>query len=94
MKLLRDCVLLQPLKPAEVSPGGIHYARPYLDDCTQYTVLAVGPGKLRNGARIPPEVRPGDRCLCHANRGNLHTFEDGRIIVRADQIEMVWPGPK
>jgi chaperonin GroES len=27
------------------------------------TVIAVGPGKIKRGKRIPPEVKPGDRVI-------------------------------
>lgn len=27
------------------------------------TVVAVGPGKIKRGKRIPPEVKPGDRVI-------------------------------
>lgn len=27
------------------------------------TVIAVGPGKIKRGRRIPPEVKPGDRVI-------------------------------
>jgi len=27
------------------------------------TVVAVGPGKIKNGKRVPPEIKPGDRVI-------------------------------
>jgi len=91
MKLLRDLVLLEPLQAPGFSPGGILYARPYRDDAKQWTVLAVGPGKRnKDGTRTLPQVRAGDRCLCNAAAGNRFAFDDGRVIVHADQVEMIW----
>lgn len=30
---------------------------------TKGVVVAVGPGKIQNGSRVAPEVKPGDRVL-------------------------------
>ena len=92
MKLLRNLVLLGPLPQPEKSAGGIALSASYSYDNWQYRVLAVGPGKrLRDGTILCPEVRPGDRCLFRPGVGNPYTFEDGRLIVEADQILMLWP---
>lgn len=92
MNPLRNLVLLEPL-PLEVrSPGGIFYSQSHTYDNWQYRVLAVGPGKRRkDGTNQRPEVRAGDRCLFRPGAGNRHVFEDGRLIVEAEQILMIWP---
>lgn len=92
MQLLGNTVLLEPLpKPAQ-SPGGVFYDLSRRDDRMQYYVRAVGPGrKLKDGTVLVPEVRVGDKCLCNPDRlGTRYAFEDGRIIVDADNIEMIW----
>lgn len=93
MQLLGNRVLLQPINTPEVSAGGILRPAQYQADTVQFTVMAVGPGRRKHGVCIPPEVRVGDRCLCHAARGSQATLEDGSIIVDASQVEMLWPPP-
>lgn len=91
MKPLGNLVLLEPLAKPVTSPGGIVLVDRYQDDRMQYTVVAIGPGRrLKDGCRLLPEVRPGDRCLCHTARINKQVLPDGRILVDADQILMVW----
>lgn len=92
MKLLGNSVLLEPLMPEKKSKGGIWYDMKRRDDRMQYWVLAVGPGRrLRGGLILPPEVRTGDRCLCNPDGlGIKHKFDDGRILVDAGIIQMIW----
>lgn len=94
IKLLGNRILVKPLKLAPKSPGGIFYVENYQDDRTQYEVLAVGPGKRnKRGEVIPPEVQVGDHIFAPLWRGNEYEFEDGRLIVDADQVQMVWRPP-
>lgn len=92
MKLLGNTVLLERLLPPLKSARGIHYPHQYQDDRMQYWVLAVGPGKLLpDGTRLCPEVRVGDKCLCNVDGlGVKHKFDDGRVLVDASIIEMIW----
>lgn len=91
MRLLGGTVLLEPLKPAAKSDGGIFYDMSRRDDRKQWRVLAVGPGRrLKNGTREAPEVRVGDKCLFNAGIGMRLKLEDGRVIADSDNIEMIW----
>lgn len=92
MKMLGNTALLSPLTPEPYSKGGIWYSGKHIPDKMQYRVDKIGPGKrLRGGLILPPPIRSGDFCLLNPNRvGVKHTFEDGRLIVDADQIEMIW----
>jgi len=92
MKLIGNTVLLEPLLPELRSRGGIWYDMKRRDDRMQFYVLEVGPGrKLRNGLILPPEVRVGDKCLCNQEGlGVRHKFEDGRVLVDAEIILMIW----
>lgn len=92
MILIGNTVLLAPLAKPAASDGGILYSHKHLDDRMQWWVWKVGPGKrLRNGLILPPEVRPGDRCLCPVDGlGVKHKFDDGWVIVDADLIQLIW----
>lgn len=94
-RLLGNTVLLKPLPFKTTSLGGL--ALPpnakYQPDQLQFTVLAVGPGRVvrKKGkvpVTIPIEVDPGDRVLLSQYHGNRFAFDDGSgcIIVDASEI--------
>lgn len=91
MRLLGNTVWLKPLPQETQSHGGIFYDMSRRDDRKQWIVVAIGAGrKLKDGTTLPPEVRPGDKCLCNVGIGNRYTFDDGSVIVEADQVELIW----
>lgn len=91
MRLIGNTVLLAPLPQRKMSDGGVALIERYQDDRKQWLVKAVGQGlRLKDGTRLPPEVRVGDKCLCNVGVGNRYTFDDGSVIVEADQIEAIW----
>ena len=93
LKPLGNTVLLAPMPPRTQSEGGIWFAPgQHRPDGMQFVVLEVGPGRrVRHGLLVPVPLRPGQRALVNPNRvGIKHTFEDGRILIDADRIEMVW----
>lgn len=92
MKILGNRALLEPLTPPTMSRGGVVFAPQHVHDQMQYRVLATGRGKrLKDGRWLAPPVRDGDRCLLNPNHvGVIHRFDDGRIIVDCDRIEMKW----
>ena len=91
MRLLGNRLLLRPLAQKKESAGGILLPQQYQDNEKCYEVLAVGPGKrLKDGSVRAPEIRVGDRILTNLYHGQLHTFENGDIILDASQVEMIW----
>lgn len=92
LKMLGTTVLLGPLAAAQTTAGGLHYPPGHAGDRWQWLVLAVGPGrKLKDGTRLLPEIRPGDKVLFNPDRcGARHTFGDGRVIAEYEHLEMIW----
>ncbi len=62
---LNDHVVVKPLKPEEVTKGGIVLPDTAREEKPeQGEVIAVGPGKLlENGQRAPMSVHVGDKVL-------------------------------
>ena len=57
---------------------------------TKGTVVAVGPGKVQNGARIAPEVKPGDKVLFNKPWGEDKKLEeDGKVYFLADEDDIL-----
>lgn len=61
MRPLSDRILVQPERRPNVVHG-VHMPDTFegKDEPRKGLVLAVGPGKWENGARVPMDVKPGD----------------------------------
>ncbi len=91
MKILGPRLLVEPLPQATHSAGGIAYAPNYRDDKKQHKVLAVGSGKRqKDGSLVPLEIIPGDHVLVELYTGQLHTFDDGKMIINASDVVAFW----
>ena len=54
------------------------------------TVIAVGSGKVQNGARVPLEVKPGDKVLFNKPWGEDKKIEeDGKVYFLADEDDIL-----
>jgi len=61
---LLDRVLVQRVKAESKTAGGIFLPESAVKELNEAKVLAVGPGGLdRDGKRIAPSVKPGDKVL-------------------------------
>jgi len=61
---LLDRVLVQRVKAEAKTAGGIFLPESAVKELNEAKVLAVGPGGLdRDGKRITPSVKPGDKVL-------------------------------
>lgn len=91
MRLLGPRLLVEPIPPLTTSTGGIVIPTAFNDNRMTFKVVAVGPGKrLKNGSVRPVEAQPGDKILCTQYHGNLHAFDDGKLIVDETDVVMVW----
>jgi chaperonin GroES len=61
---LLDRILVQRVKAEAKTAGGIFLPEAAVKDLNEAKVLAVGPGLLdKDGKRITPSVKPGDKVL-------------------------------
>ncbi len=59
------------------------------EEQTKGIVVAVGPGKFQNGARVAPDVKPGDKVLFSKRWGDDKKIEEGEktyFLVDEDNI--------
>lgn len=87
LRPVQDRVLIEVDEPEEMSPGGIVIPDKAKEKLPQRaTVLAVGPGLVKNGVRMPMTVKEGDKVLVERHHGD--TVEDGfkRLIVRESSV--------
>ena len=80
---MRNLIHVAPLPKKTRSSGGIHLLPHLNDDEKQYRVLARGP-------KVTEEIQPGCHVLANLYTDVKHHFEDGTMLIGADQCVAVW----
>ena len=85
-------LLIDPVE--EVSAGGIHlgHGAHEREQLIKATVLAVGPGKLHKGKRIPCGCRVGARVLLNRKWGRLNLTDPVRESTLGTEVVIVDDG--
>jgi chaperonin GroES len=84
---LEDRVVILPAEEAESKRGPLYIPDTAKEKPTQGEVLAVGPGRVEKGARIPMEVRAGDQVIYGKYSGTTYQVgDDELIIIKASDI--------
>src|SRR5688572_8428810 len=84
---LEDRVVILPAQEAESMRGPLYIPDTAKEKPTQGEVLAVGPGRIEKGARIPMEVKAGDQVIYGKYSGTPYQVgDDELIIIKASDI--------
>ena len=84
---LEDRAVILPAEEAESMRGPLYIPDTAKEKPTQGEVLAVGPGRMEKGARIPMEVTAGDQVIYGKYSGTPYQVgEDELIIIKASDI--------
>ncbi len=84
---LHDRVLIRRIEEKESIKGGIIIPDTAKEKPQEGEVIAVGAGKIEKGARIPLDVKAGDRVLFGKYSGNDIKIDDQEyLILREDEI--------
>jgi len=89
---LRDRVLVEPAKDAEMKKGGIIIPDTAKEKPQEGTVVAVGPGKRdKDGKVVPMEVKKGDKVLMPKYGGSEVKIDDKeyKIISEEDIVAVI-----
>jgi chaperonin GroES len=78
---LEDRVVVIPDDEAETMRGGLYIPDTAKEKPTQGEVLAVGPGRVEKGARVPMEVKVGDKVLYGKYSGTNITLEGEEVVI-------------
>jgi len=78
---LADRVSIRPMEEAEAMKGGLYIPDTAKEKPIQGEVIAVGPGKLEKGQRVPMELKVGDRVVYGKYTGSQVELEDEEIIL-------------
>ncbi|MBO7434914.1 co-chaperone GroES [bacterium] len=86
IKPLSDHVLVQRVESLS-QKGGIYIPESAKEKPQEAKVIAVGPGKVEDGKRVPLEVKVGDNVLITKWGGTEITYNDEKyIILREEDI--------
>ncbi len=84
---LEDRVVILPDEETETMRGGLYIPDTAKEKPTQGEVIAVGPGRVEKGARVPVDLKVGDRVIYGKYSGTPFTTEgDEVIIIKASDV--------
>ena len=84
---LEDRAVILPAEEAESMRGPLYIPDTAKEKPTQGEVLAVGPGRMEKGARIPMEIKAGDQVIYGKYSGTPYQVgDDELIIIKASDI--------
>ena len=84
---LEDRVVVMPDEDTETMRGGLYIPDTAKEKPTQGEVLAVGAGRVEKGARIPVDVKVGDKVLYGKYSGTNITLDgEDVVIIKASDI--------
>ena len=84
---LADRVVVKPLEEAETMRGGLYIPDTAKEKPQEGEIIAVGPGRVEDGKRVPMEVKVGDRVLYGKYSGTEVTLDgEQRLILRESDV--------
>ena len=78
---LSDRVVVKPLEETEQMRGGLYIPDTAKEKPIQGEVIAVGPGRMEKGQRVPMELKVGDRVVYGKYTGSQVELEEEEIIL-------------
>jgi len=87
IKPLEDRVVIMPSDETESMRGGLYIPDTAKEKPTQGSVIAVGPGRMDKGARVPMDLSVGDKVIYGKYSGTpFQLGDDEVIIIKASDI--------
>jgi chaperonin GroES len=84
---LEDRVVILPTDEAETMRGGLYIPDTAKEKPTQGDVIAVGPGRFEKGARVPVDLKVGDKVIYGKYSGTPYTIDgDEVMIIKASDV--------
>ena len=84
---LEDRVVIMPVDEADSMRGGLYIPDTAKEKPTQGEVIAVGPGRVEKGDRVPMDLKVGDKVIYGKYSGTPFTVEgDEVIIIKASDV--------
>jgi chaperonin GroES len=80
LKPLEDRIVVRPVEGEETTVSGIVIPDTAKEKPQEGEVLAVGPGRFEEGARVPLDVSVGDRVI-YSKYGGTEVVVDGEDLL-------------
>jgi chaperonin GroES len=78
---LEDRVVVYPDDEGESMRGGLYIPDTAKEKPTQGEILAVGPGRVEKGERVPVDVKVGDKVLYGKYSGTNITLDGEEVVI-------------
>ena len=78
---LADRVAIRPLEETETMRGGLYIPDTAKEKPQQGEIVAVGPGRIEKGDKVPMELKVGDRVLYGKYSGTEVKIDDEDILI-------------
>jgi chaperonin GroES len=78
---LADRVVVRPLEESESMRGGLYIPDTAKEKPQQGEVIAVGPGRIEKGDKVPMELKVGQRVLYGKYSGTEVTLDDEQVLI-------------
>jgi chaperonin GroES len=74
-------VVVRPLEETEQTRGGLFIPDTAKEKPQQGEIIAVGPGRVEKGARVPMELKQGQKVLYGKYSGAEVTLDDQEVLI-------------
>ena len=81
IKPLEDRIVVKPLEAEQTTASGLVIPDTAKEKPQEGTVLAVGPGRFEDGARVPLDVQVGDKVLYSKYGGTEVKYEGEEYLI-------------
>ena len=78
---LADRVVVKALEETETMRGGLYIPDTAKEKPTQGEVIAVGPGRIEKGQRVPVDLKVGDSVIYGKYSGTPFQLGDEEVII-------------
>lgn len=78
---LADRVVIRPLEETEEMRGGLYIPDTAKEKPQQGEIIAVGPGRVEKGERVPMELAVGQKVLYGKYSGTEVSFDDEQYLI-------------
>jgi chaperonin GroES len=78
---LADRVVIRPLEETEQMKGGLYIPDTAKEKPMQGEIIAVGPGRIEKGERVPMDLKVGNRVLYGKYSGTEVKLDDEELLI-------------
>jgi chaperonin GroES len=78
---LADRVVIKPLEDTEDMRGGLYIPDTAKEKPQQGEIVAVGPGRVEKGNKVPMELKVGQKVLYGKYSGTEVTLDDQPVLI-------------